>query len=333
MAKDPAEKPKMIATRDAYGEALAELGASHPEIVVLDADLSKSTKTMDFGKKFPDRFFNMGIAEANMMGVAAGLARCGKVPFASSFGIFASGRAWEQVRNTICYSALNVKIVATHGGVSVGADGSSHQCIEDFATMSAIPTMRVLCPCDGPETKKVIKAVAEAKGPFYVRLGRAKVPVITDPAAPFEIGKGYLMRDGGGSSRFSSNGNGGDVAIFACGAMVAGALEAAQMLAADGVQAAVVNLPTIKPLDEELVAKVASRTGAVVTAEEHVLRGGIGSAVAMALGRRCPVPLEMIGINDMFGQSGEPEELFKHYALTAGDIALAAHRAIQRKKK
>jgi len=319
MAKDAqAEK---IATRDAYGEVLAELGETNPEIVVLDADLSKSTKTVSFAKKFPDRFFNMGIAEANMMGVAAGFARSGKVPFASTFGIFATGRAWEQVRNMICYSGLNVKIVATHGGVSVGADGSSHQCIEDFATMAAIPTMRVLCPCDGPEPKKIIAAVAEMKGPCYVRLGRAKVPTITDPQAAFEIGKGYVMREGR------------DVALFACGALVAGALEAADALASEGIEAAVVNLPTLKPLDEKLVAEVAGKTGAAVTAEEHVLRGGLGSAVAMALGKHCPVPLELVGIDDQFGQSGDPDKLFAHYGLTARDIAEAARKAMARRGK
>jgi transketolase len=319
MGTESTPKVEKIATRDAYGQALAELGDTHPEIVVLDADLSKSTKTETFAKKFPDRFFQMGIAEANMMGVAAGLARCGKVPFASTFSIFASGRAWEQVRNTIAYSALNVKIVATHGGVSVGADGSSHQCIEDFATMGAIPTMRVVCPCDGPETKRVIKAVAETPGPFYVRLGRAKVPTITDRDAPFELGKGIVMRKGN------------DVTIFACGALVANALQAAEKLAAENVQAAVINLHTVKPLDESLIGTWAARTGAVVTAEEHVLRGGLGSAVALVLGRICPVPLECIGINDQFGQSGDPEELFEHYGLTAAHIAEAARKAISRR--
>ena len=319
MREQNTKKIEKIATRDAYGEALAELGETHPEIVALDADLSKSTKTEKFAKKFPERFFEMGIAEANMMGVAAGLARSGKVPFASTFSIFASGRAWEQVRNTIAYSGLNVKIVATHGGVSVGADGSSHQCIEDFATMAVIPTLGVLCPCDGPETKRAIRAVAEAKGPFYVRLGRAKVPTVTDPNTPFELGKGIVLREGG------------DAAIFACGAMVARALDAAEQLAADGVEAAVIDLHTLKPIDETLIEQWACRTGAVVTAEEHLLRGGLGSAVATVLGRRCPAPLECVGIEDQFGQSGEPEELFEHYGLSAGHIALAARRAMDRR--
>ncbi len=320
MTKDVSETTEKIATRDAYGEVLVELGETHPEIVVLDADLSKSTRTEKFAKRFPDRFFQMGVAEANMMGVAAGLARCGKTAFASSFSIFASGRAWEQVRNTICYSALNVKIVATHGGVSVGADGSSHQCIEDFATMGAIPTLRVICPCDGPETGRAIRAIAEAKGPFYVRLGRAKVPTVTDADAPFELGKGIVLREGG------------DVVLFACGIAVAGALAAREALAADGLGAAVIDLHTLKPLDEDLVEDWASRTGAAVTAEEHVLRGGLGSAVAMTLGRRCPVPLECVGIDDQFGQSGEPEQLFQYYGLTADHIAEAARRAVARRQ-
>jgi len=319
MPEKAAVATQKIATREAYGEALAELGQSRPEIVVLDADLSKSTRTDAFARKFPDRFFNMGIAEANMMGVAAGLARCGKVVFASTFSIFASGRAWEQVRNTIAYSGLNVKIVATHGGVSVGADGSSHQCIEDFAIMCAIPTLRVVCPCDALETRRAVQAVADEKGPFYVRLGRAKVPIITAPDSPFELGRGVVLREGR------------HVAIFACGAMVAEALKAAESLAAGGLEAAVVDLHTLKPLDEDLIEHWAARTGAAVTAEEHVLRGGLGSAVAMVLGRRRPVPLECVGIADRFGQSGEPEELFEHYGLSARHIVAAAERAIHRR--
>lgn len=319
MAKQTARETEKIATRDAYGEALAELGQTHPQIVVLDADLSKSTKTALFAKKFPDRFFDMGVAEANMMGVAAGLARCGKVPFASTFAIFASGRAWEQVRNTIAYSRLNVKIVSTHGGVSVGADGSSHQCIEDFATMAAIPTLGVVCPCDGPETRKAIRAVAEAEGPFYVRLGRAKVPTVTEPDDPFELGRGVVLREGR------------DVAIFSCGALVARALDAARQLAGDGVAAAVIDLHTLKPLDGDLIRHWAERTGAVVTAEEHVLRGGLGSAVATVLAQHCPVPVECVAIDDQFGQSGDPEELFEYYGLSADHVAQAARRAMDRR--
>ena len=319
MTEESATTVERIATRDAYGEALAELGETHRDIVVLDADLSKSTRTARFADRFPERFFDMGIAEANMIGVAAGMARGGKVPFASTFSIFASGRAWEQVRNTVCYSGLNVKICATHGGISVGADGSSHQCIEDFATMSAIPTMTVICPCDGPETSRAVRTVAETDGPCYMRLGRAKMPVVTGPDTPFEIGKGIVLREGK------------DVAIFACGALVAGALDAADQLADQDVEAAVIDLHTIKPLDRDLIAEWTERTGAVVTAEEHVLQGGLGSAVATCVGRRCPAPVECVAIDNQFGQSGQPDELFEHYGLTAEDVAEAARRAVQRR--
>lgn len=310
---------KMVSTREAYGQALLELGRSHEEIVVLDADLAKSTTTAKFGKEFPERFFDMGIAEANMMNTAAGLATCGKVPFVSTFSIFASGRAWEQVRNTICHSGLNVKIVATHGGVAVGADGCSHQCIEDFALMRAIPTMTVIVPCDAMETKKAVIAAYHHEGPVYIRLGRAAVPVITDEQEDFTIGKAITLREGG------------DVAIIACGMMVTNALKAAEILSAQGIEAAVVNLHTLKPIDSDTIARVAGETGAVVTAEQHVLDGGMGSAVAMVLGRRCPVPLEMIGIDNRFGQSGDPAVLFKEYHLTAEDIAAAAVNAYNRK--
>ena len=319
MTEESATTVEMVATRDAYGEALAELGETNRDVVVLDADLSKSTRTSKFADRFPERFFDMGIAEANMMGVAAGMARSGKIPFASTFSIFATGRAWEQVRNTVCYSGLNVKICATHGGISVGQDGSSHQCIEDFATMGAIPTMKVICPCDGPETHKTIQSVAQTEGTCYVRLGRAGVPVITDADTPFEIGKGVVLREGS------------DVAILACGGLVAESLAAAEELHEEGTEAAVINLHTIKPLDRALITEWAQRTGAVVTAEEHVLQGGLGSAVATCLGQRCPVPLECIAIDDQFGQSGQPDELFEHYGLTATDVADAARRAISRR--
>lgn len=310
---------KMVSTREAYGEVLLELGNIHEEIVVLDADLSKSTTTAKFGKKFPNRFFNMGIAEANMMNTAAGLATCGKVPFVSTFSIFASGRAWEQVRNTVCHSGLNVKIVATHGGVAVGADGCSHQCIEDFALMRAIPTMTVMAPCDAVETKKAVTAAYHHKGPVYIRLGRAAVPILTEEQDSFSIGKALIMREGG------------DVAIIACEIMVAEALKAAEMLSTKGVEASVVNLHTLKPIDRETITMVAKETGAVVTAEQHVLDGGMGSAVAMVLAKESPVPMEMIGIDNRFGQSGEPATLFKEYRLTADDIAAAALNAYNRK--
>ncbi|MBM4067088.1 MAG: transketolase family protein, partial [Planctomycetes bacterium] len=248
---------EMIATRQAYGDALVELGEKNKDIVVLDADLSKSTTTAKFGKKFPDRFFNMGVAEANMMNTAAGLATCGKIAFVSSFSIFATGRAWEQIRNTICYSGLNVKIVATHSGVSVGPDGASHQCIEDISLMKTIPTMTVVEPCDAVETRKSILAAVAHKGPIYIRLGRAAVPVITKKEDPFSIGKASILR------------NGKDVAIVACGALVANALTAADMLSKEGIEATVVNMHTIKPIDQEILVKVAKQVNAVVTAEQH----------------------------------------------------------------
>lgn len=312
---------EMIATRQAYGDALVEIGEKNKDIVVLDADLSKSTTTAKFGKKFPDRFFNMGVAEANMMNTAAGLATCGKIAFVSSFSIFATGRAWEQIRNTICYSELNVKIVATHSGVSVGPDGASHQCIEDIALMQVIPTMTVIEPCDAIETRKAILAAVSYKGPMYIRLGRAAVPVITPKEAPFTIGKADVLRAGK------------DVALVACGALVANSLIAADALSKVGIEATVVNVHTVKPIDQETLVKVAKQTNAVVTAEQHVLDGGLGSSVASVLSRNYPVPIEMIGINNRFGQSGEPDILFKEYHLLPEDIVCAAKRAVDRRKK
>jgi len=310
---------KAIATRDAYGEALAELGEAHEDIVVLDADLSKSTKTCLFAEKFPGRFFDCGIAEANMMCIAAGLANAGKVPFASSFCIFAAGRAWDQVRNTIAYSGLNVKIVGTHGGVSVGPDGASHEMIEDLALMRAIPGMTVVCPCDGPETTQAINAAYEFDGPVFVRLGRAKVPVVTSSDDAFRIGRGRVLREGD------------DVTVIACGALVAEALDAADVLAGEGTSVRVVDMHTLKPLDDDLVADSARRTGALVTAEEHVLEGGLGCAVAQVAAETHQVPIEFIAIRNRFGQSGEPKELFQEYGLTAAHIAKAARTAVERK--
>ncbi|OHB93845.1 MAG: transketolase [Planctomycetes bacterium RIFCSPHIGHO2_12_FULL_52_36] len=317
--KQQQQPVKKEATRDAYGQTLLELGETNKNIVVLDADLAKSTTTLKFGKKFPERFFDMGIAEANMMNTAAGLATCGKIPFVSTFCIFATGRAWEQVRNTICYSGLNVKIAATHGGVAVGADGSSHQCIEDFALMSSIPTMTVIEPCDSIETRKAIKAVVDHQGPVYIRLGRSPSPVITEERTPFEIGKANVLREGK------------DVTIAACGIMVPNALKAAEDLSARGIEATVINFHTIKPLDRKTLVMCAKRTGAVVTAEQHVLEGGLGAAVALALAREYPVPMEAVGIDNRFGQSGDPELLFKEYHLTPDDILQAALRAYGRK--
>ncbi|MDN5331897.1 MAG: transketolase [Tepidanaerobacteraceae bacterium] len=304
-----------IATREAYGEALAELGEEIKDIVVLDADLSKSTKTSVFAKKFPERFFNMGIAEQNLMGTAAGLATCGKIPFASTFAIFATGRAFEQIRNSICYPNLNVKIAATHAGITVGEDGATHQSIEDIALMRALPNMTVINPADATETKKAVRAAAQMKGPVYLRLGRHPVETIFGEGYEFKPGKGVILREGR------------DVAIIATGVMVAEALKAAEILEKDGINAMVVNIHTIKPIDEEVILK-AAECGAIVTAEEHSIIGGLGSAVAEVLSEKKPVPIKRIGIKDVFGMSGKPEELMKAYGLAAEDIAEAARTLI-----
>ena len=280
------------ATREAYGQALEALGATNENVVVLDADLSKSTKTNLFQKKYPERFFDMGIAEQNMMGVAAGFAATGKVPFASTFAVFATGRAYDQIRNTICYPRLNVKIAATHAGITVGEDGGSHQALEDINLMRGLPNMTVLVPADGPEAYKAVMAAAAYDGPVYIRLGRSAVLTVTDPDADFVIGKGKLLREGT------------DVTLIACGMMVAVALDAAELLAAEGVHAAVIDMSTIKPIDRALICEWAEKTGAVVTAEEHNIIGGLGSAVSEVLALECPTPLEMVGVEDVFGESG-----------------------------
>ena len=306
-------------TRESCGNALVELGKANKDIVVLSADLAGSTKTDDFAKAFPERFFNMGIAEANMMNTAAGLAVSGKIPFATTFAIFASGRAWEQIRNTIAYANLNVKIVATHGGISVGPDGASHQGIEDMALMRMIPGMTVLVPCDAVETPKALFAASEYKGPVYVRLARLKIPVITQLTDSFIIGKSNVLKEGV------------DVTIIACGVMVASALTAAETLLKESIKATVINAYSIKPLDTEKIISYAKKTGAIVTAEEHLASGGLGSAVAEVLATNLPTPMEMVAINDRFGQSGEPDELMKEYHLTADDIVQAVKKVISRK--
>lgn len=308
-----------IATRDAYGQALAELGALNDKVVVLDADLSKSTKTNDFKKVFPERFFNMGIAEQNLLGTAAGFAAAGKIPFASSFAVFAVGRAYDQIRNSIAYPKLNVKIAATHAGLTVGEDGGSHQMLEDIALMRALPNMTVIVPADGVETKQVIMAAAAYDGPVYIRLGRPKVPVLFDESYQFEIGKGVVLKDGA------------DVTLVAAGIMVSKAMEAAEALAADGISAAVVNISTIKPLDQQLIIEMAQKTGAMVTCEEHNIYGGLGSAVAEVLVEHCPVPMARVGVEDSFGESGLPDELLEKYGLTAANIADKAKAVIGRK--
>jgi len=308
-----------IATRDAYGKALLTLGAENPKVVVLDADLSKSTKTADFGKKYPERFFNMGIAEANLMGTAAGLAAAGKIPFASTFAIFAVGRAFEQVRNSIAYPKLNVKIAATHSGISVGEDGGSHQAIEDVAIMRAVPNMVVLVPADGEETRQVILAAAQYVGPVYIRMGRLAVPVLFGEEYHFEIGKANVLKEGT------------DVAIMANGLMVSMALEAAADLATEGISVSVVNVASVKPLDVETIVRVAKQTKAVVTAEEHNIIGGLGSAIAEVLGEEMPTPMVRVGLKDTFGESGRPQELLEKYGLTKTGLVNAVHKVLAKK--
>ena len=300
---------KKIATRESYGNALAELGAEHKEVVVLDADLAAATKTGVFKKAFPERFIDCGIAESNMMGVAAGLATTGLVPFASSFAMFAAGRAFEQVRNSIGYPHLNVKIGATHAGISVGEDGATHQCNEDIALMRTIPGMVVISPADDVEAKAAVKAAYEHQGPVYLRFGRLAVPVINDrPDYKFELGKGVVLREGK------------DLTIIATGLPVSNCLEAAEKLAADGIDAKVINIHTIKPLDEELVVAAAKETGKVVTVEEHSVIGGLGSAVCDVLAEKAPTKVMKIGINDTFGESGPAVELLKKYGLDTDSI-------------
>ena len=300
---------KKIATRESYGNALAELGAQYPNLVVLDADLAGATKTGVFKKAFPDRHIDCGIAEGNMMGVAAGLATAGKIPFASSFAMFAAGRAFEQVRNSIGYPHLNVKIGATHAGISVGEDGASHQCNEDIALMRVIPGMTIICPADDVEAKAAVKAAIEYEGPVYLRFGRLAVPVFNDPDTyKFEIGKGITLKEGK------------DVTIITTGLEVNESLEAAKMLEADGISAEVINIHTIKPLDTELVCASAKKTGKVVTVEEHSVIGGLGGAVAEALAENQPTKMLRIGVNDTFGESGPAKDLIAKYGLDAKSI-------------
>ncbi len=306
-------------TRVEYGKTLAQLGAENPQIVVLDADLSGSTQTHHFAKVCKDRFFNVGIAEQDLMGTAAGLALGGKIPFASTFAMFATGRAWEQIRQTIAYGNLNVKIVASHGGVTVGEDGGSHQAVEDLALMRILPNMVVLVPADGPETRAMTRWAASYQGPVYMRTGRMALPVIYDDRYTFALGRGSILREGP------------DVTLMGLGIMVQACLDAAALLAREGIEARVINFSCLKPLDWELVVDSARRTGAVVTAEEHMVTGGLGSAVSEVLAEHCPAPLKRIGLRDTFGMSGKPADLLKHYGLTAEDIKLAAHQVLARK--
>ena len=303
---------KKMATRDGYGKALVELGKEHADVVVLDADLAGSTKTGMFAKAYPDRHFNCGIAEGNMMSVAAGLAASGLTPFASSFAMFASGRAFEQIRNSIGYPQLNVKIGASHGGMSVGEAGASHQCCEDFALMRSIPGMVVICPADGVEAEAATKAAYAYKGPVYLRMGRLAVPVFHEEGFEFQIGKGEVMRDGK------------DVAIIANGLMVYEAMKAGEALAEAGVDAMIINMSTVKPLDEELVLSAAKKCGRIITAEEHSVIGGLGEAVCSLLSEKLPTPVKRIGVQDLFGQSGPAAEVLEYYGLCADNIVKVA---------
>ena len=308
------------AIRDGYGEALLELGKSDKNIVVLDADLAESTRSSVFRKAFPGRFFNAGIAEQNMINMAVGLALSGKTVFASSFAIFATGRCWEQLRNSVAATRANVKVVASHGGLTVGADGLSHQCLEDVSLMRTIAHFTVIVPCDWLEAKRAVFAAARIPGPVYIRTSRPKTAQITSEEMPFAVGRALRLRDGD------------DVTLIACGLMVGAALEAADALSAEGIRAAVVDMHTIKPLDAKAVVAAARNTGAIVTAEEHTLLGGLGSAVAETTAGQCPVPIEMVGVRDRLGQSGEPDELLRKYGLTAEEICKAAKRALGRKR-
>ena len=308
-----------LTTRVEYGKILVELGAKNKDIVVLDADLSGSTHTARFGKVFQDRFFNLGIAEQDMMSTAAGFAASGKIPFASTFAIFATGRAWEQIRQSIAYAALNVKIVASHGGVTVGEDGGSHQAIEDIALMRVLPNMTVLVPADGIEVQRMVEWAVSYYGPVYIRTSRHPFPVIFDARSRFEVGRGNVLREGR------------DVTLAGIGLLVHHCLEAAAILSAEGISARVLNLSCVKPIDRELIVDSARQTGAFVTAEEHLVTGGLGSAVAEVLGEYYPVPLKRVGIKDTFGVSGKPEVLLEHFGLMPRDIVKAAHRAIKHK--
>lgn len=313
-------KWKEESQRKQYGRALVELGKERSDIVVLDADLSSSTRTADFAAVFPERFFNCGIAEQNMMDTAAGLASSGKTVFVSTFAVFGTGRCYDQIRQSIAYPNLNVKIVASHAGITVGGDGASHQIVEDIALIRVLPNMQVIVPADSPETYKVVKHIAGTKGPCYVRIGRADVPTITDEATPFDVNKAPVLRDGK------------DITLIGCGIMVSKCLEAAEELTKHGIDARVINLHTIKPIDEKTIVKAARETGGVVTAEEHSVMMGMGSAVAMVLVENFHVPMKRVGIPDVFGESGGCDELMAKYGLTVDNIVEAAHDVLKRKK-
>jgi len=313
--------PEMKPSRDGYGLGMVDLAEKDKRVVVLGADLTASTRANWFKDKFPDRFFSIGIAEANMVNVAAGLSLVGKIPFVCTYGVFVAGRAWDQVRTTVCYANLNVKLGGAHGGISVGPDGATHQALEDIALMRCLPNMTVVVPCDALETRKATVAIGKMHGPAYVRFGREPIPVITDEKTPFTLGKAETFRDGS------------DLSIIACGYMVGEALNAAETLAKeDKVGARVINLHTIKPIDRAAIAKAAAETGAIVTAEEHQVMGGFGSAVAEVAAQECPVPMRMVGIQDRFGESGEPEELLEAFGCCARSIVAAAREVLKQKR-
>ena len=316
-----AEERKISATRDGFGEGLLELGRADKNVVVLSADLTDSTRAAWFKKEFPERFFGLGVAEQDMIGVAAGLALEGKIPFACTFGVFASGRCWDQIRISVAYMKLNVKIAGTHGGISVGPDGATHQALEEIALMRILPNMTIVVPCDALEAKRATIEAARIKGPVYLRLGSAGVPAITKKEDFFKIGKASVLSEGK------------DLTIFACGQMVSEAIAAEAALEKEGIKARLVNMHTVKPIDREVVISAAKETGAIVTAEEHTIMGGFGSAIAEVIIQECPVPLKMVGVNDRFGVSGESEQLFEYFGLKSANIVKAAHEALKMKKK
>ncbi|MCL6582806.1 MAG: transketolase family protein [bacterium] len=312
---------RTLGTRDVYGDVLVRLGQQNPNIVVLDADLSCSTRTEKFAKAFPDRFFNLGIAEQDMISTAAGLAAFGKIPFVSTFAVFATGRAWDQIRQSICYSMQNVKIVATHAGITVGEDSATHQANEDIALMRSLPNMNIIVPADGIETEKALEYLVHDKNPVYVRLSRCKFPVILDSDYVFQKGKAVLLEEGS------------EATIIAIGIMVSRALRACEMLKKEGLSTRLLNMSTVKPIDQQAIVAAAEETGCIVTAEEHSVIGGLGSAVAEIISERCPVPLKRIGLNDCFGISGDAEKLLTYYGLTAEAIAQAVKDVVARKRK
>ena len=315
------ERKMGMATRDAYGKALVEIGKTHPDVIVMDADLSKSTKTEFFGKAYPDRFIDIGIQEMNLVGIATGLALCGKIPFISSFACFLMCKGYEQLRVGVAFPHLNVKVVTSHSGISVGEDGASQQSVEDLALAGTLVGFVVMSPSDEFQTRALVKLAVPYKGPVYIRTGRPKAPIVYNERSTFEIGKGILLRSGK------------DVTLVATGLMVFEALEAAENMKIKGIDASVVDIHTIKPIDRELLVKEASKTGAVVVAEEHLIWGGLGSAVSQPLSRACPVPMEFVGLDDTYAESGRPDELLEKYGLTSKNIALAAEKVVARKTK